>query len=181
MIRRTYLALVLCLCAAGPLDAQRHPVSPGDRVRVSARSFPRTSGTVLDARPDSLVLRARGGDTIHAAWADVRTLEVSGGKARVSTALRNGSIGLLAGAVAGGVFGYAVYHEDDDDWCIVVCSRSDAGLAGAAFFGLVGGATGTLSGAVFPAHRWRRAEAPVSVSAAPVADGGVALHARLRF
>jgi hypothetical protein len=181
MIRRTYLALVLCLCAAGPLDAQQHPVSPGDRVRVSARSFPRTSGTVLDARADSLVLRARGGDTIHAAWSDVRTLEVSGGRSRVNTALRNGGIGVLAGGVAGAVFGYAVYHEDDDDWCIVVCSRRDAGLAGAALFGIVGGGAGVLSGAVFPAQRWRRADAPVSVSAAPVADGGVAVNARLRF
>ena len=181
MIRRTYLALVLCLCAAGPLEAQRQAVSPGDRVRVSARSLPRTSGTVLDARPDSLVLRARGGDTLHAAWSDVRTLEVSGGRSRVSTALRNGGIGLLAGAAAGGVFGYAVYHEDDDDWCILICSRGDAGLAGAAFFGIVGGGAGVLSGAVFPVDRWRRAETPVAVSAAPAAGGGVAVRARLKF
>lgn len=181
MIRRTYLALVLCLCAAGPLDAQRHSVSPGDRVRVSARSFPRMSGTVLDARPDSLVLRARGGDTIHAAWSDVRTLDVSGGSSRVNTALRYGGIGVLTGAAAGAVLGYTTYHEDEDDWCIVVCSRRDAGLAGAAFFGIVGGATGVLSGAVFPAQRWRRAETPVAVSAAPASGGGVALHARLKF
>lgn len=181
MIRRTYLALVLCLCAAGPLDAQRQSVSPGDRVRVSARSFPRVSGTVLDARPDSLVLRARGGDTIQAAWADVRTLDVSGGRSRVGTAVRYGGIGLLTGAAAGAVLGYTTYHEDDDDWCILICSPGDAGLAGAAFFGIVGGATGVLSGAVFPAQRWRRAETPVSVSAAPAAEGGVALRARLRF
>jgi hypothetical protein len=181
MIRRTYLALVLCLCAAGPLDAQRQSVSPGDRVRVSARSLPRTSGTVLDARPDSLVLRARGGDTIHTAWSDVRTLDVSGGSSRVGTALRYGGIGLLAGVAAGGALGYTTYHEDEDDWCIVICSRGDAALAGAAFLGIVGSATGVLSGAVFPAQRWRRAETPVTVSAAPSAAGGVALHARLRL
>jgi hypothetical protein len=181
MIRRTYLALVLCVFAAGPLVAQRQGVSPGDRVRVSARSFPRTSGTVLDARPDSLVLRARGGDTIHAAWSDVRALDVSGGSSRVSTALRYGGIGALAGAAAGGVFGYAVYHEDEDDWCILVCSRWDAALAGGALFGIVGGGTGVLAGAVFPAQRWRRAETPVVVSAAPAAGGGVALRARLKF
>lgn len=181
MIRRTYLVLVLWLLTAGPLDAQRHPVSPGDRVRVSARSFPRTSGTVLDARADSLVLRARGGDTIHTAWSDVRTLDVSGGSSRVSTALRYGGIGLLAGAAAGGVLGYTTYHEDEDDWCILICSRQDAGLAGAAFFGIVGGATGVLSGAVFPAQRWRRAETPVAVSATSAASGGVALHARISF
>lgn len=181
MIRRTYLALVLCVCAAGPLDGQQQAVSPGDRVRVSARSFPRTSGTVLHARADSLVLRARGGDTIHAAWSDVRTLEVGRGASRVSTGLRYGGIGLLAGATAGAVLGYTTYHEDEDDWCIVICSPSEAGLAGAAFFGLVGGATGALSGAVFPAQRWRRAETPVAVSAAPAPGGGVALHARLKF
>lgn len=181
MIRRTYLALVLCLCAAGPLDAQRQSVSPGDRVRVSARSFPRVSGTVLDARPDSLVLRSRGGDTIHTAWSDVRTLDVSGGSSRVSTALRYGGIGLLGGAATGVVVGYASFEEDDDGWCFVACSRTEAGLAGAALFGFVGGATGVLSGMFFPAQRWRRAETPVSVSAAPAAEGGVALHARLRF
>ena len=181
MICRTYLALVLCICAAGPLDAQRHTLSPGDRVRVSARSFPRTSGTVVDARPDSLVLRVRGGDTIHAAWSDVRTLEVSGGSSRVSTALRYGGIGLLTGVAAGGVLGYTTYQEDEGEWCILICSRREAGLAGAAFLGIAGGAAGVLAGAGFPARRWRRVETPVAVSASPVAAGGVAVHARLRF
>ena len=88
---------------------------------------------------------------------------------------------MSAAPAAGGVLGYTTYHEDEDDWCILICSPQDAGLAGAAFFGIVGGATGVLSGAVFPAERWRRAEVPVAMSAAPAAGGGVALHARLRF
>jgi len=179
--RRTYLALILSL-AAGPLLAQeRAAVSPGDRVRVTSSSIPRTNGIVLETSPDTLVLRS-GGETIYTAWSDVRTLHIAEGGSRGRSALKYGAIGLGAGAAAGVVFGLAAFDDDDSgDGPCLICSPVHAGVFMGATLGVIGGALGSVAGAAFPEERWRPGKAPVTVSAAPAADGRVTVQANLRF
>jgi hypothetical protein len=181
MKRHTCLAILLALAAAGPLLAQDRAVSPGDRVRVTSSSIPRTNGIVLETNPDTLVLRS-GGETIYTAWADVRTLHVAEGGARGRSAFKYGAIGLGAGAAAGAVFGLAAFDDDDSgDGPCLVCSPVHAGVFMGATLGVIGGALGSLAGAAFPEERWRPVKAPVTVSAAPAAGGGVTIGASVRF
>ncbi|HEX8211514.1 MAG TPA: hypothetical protein VF584_15185 [Longimicrobium sp.] len=183
MKRHTYLALFLSLAAAGPLLAQeRAAISPGDRVRVTSSSIPRTNGIVLETNPDTLVLRSRG-ETIYTAWADVRTLHVAEGGSRGRSAFKYGRIGVIGGAATGIALGFAAFAGDNDsaDGPCVICSPETAAIYGGVTLGVIGGALGSLAGAAFPEERWRRVDAPVTVSAAPAADGRVTLQAKLRF
>jgi hypothetical protein len=181
MKRHTCLAILLALAAAGPLFAQDRAVSPGDLVRVTSSSIPRTNGIVLETNADTLVLRS-GNETIYTAWADVRTLHVAEGGARGRSAFKYGAIGLGAGAAAGMAIGLVAYDDDpNDDPCILVCSPVHAGLITGAALGVIGGALGSLAGAVFPEERWRPLKAPVTVSAAPATNGGVTIGASVRF
>jgi hypothetical protein len=179
---RKRIALFLSLTAAAPLLAQdRAAVSPGDRVRVTSGSIPRTNGIVLETSPDTLVLRS-GGETIYTAWSAVRTLHVAEGGSRGRSVLKYGRIGLVAGAATGMAIGMAAYDDDpNDDPCILICSPVHAGLVAGTALGVFGGALGSLAGGLFPEERWRPVKAPVSVSAAPAAGGRVTLQANLRF
>lgn len=182
MTRRTTLALFLSL-AAGPLLAQdRAAVSPGDRVRVTSSSIPRTNGIVLETNPDTLVLRS-GDATIYTAWADVRSLHVAEGGSRGRSAFKYGRIGVIAGAATGIALGLAAFAGDNDsaDGPCAICSPETAAIYGGAALGVIGGALGSLAGAAFPEERWRHVRAPVTVSASPAAGGGVAIQGRLRF
>ncbi|HLL81616.1 MAG TPA: hypothetical protein VK420_03155 [Longimicrobium sp.] len=182
MIRRIALALLLSLTVAGPLLAQeRAAVSPGDRVRVTASSTPRTNGIVLETNPDTLVVRS-GSETIYTAWADVRTLHVAEGGSRGRSAFKYGRIGLVAGAAAGMAAGLVAFDDDSSgDGPCLICSPVHAGVYGGVVLGIVGGALGSLAGAAFPEERWRPVKAPVTMSAGPAAGGGIALQGRLRF
>lgn len=183
MIRRTTLALLLSLAAAGPLVAQdRAAVSPGDRVRVTSSSIPRTNGIVLETSPDTLVLRS-GDETIYTAWADVRTLHIAEGGSRGRSVFKYGRIGVIAGAATGIALGLAAFSGDNDsaDGPCAICSPESAAVYGGATLAVLGGALGVLAGAAFPEERWRPVMAPVTVSAAPASGGGIALQARLRF
>ncbi len=182
MTRRAILAVLFSLASAGPLVAQdRAAVSPGDRVRVTSGSIPRTNGVVLETNPDTLVLRS-GDETIYTAWADVRTLHVAEGGSRGRSAFKYGRIGLAAGAAAGMAAGLVAYDDDPDDGpCILICSPAHAGVIAGAALGVVGGALGSLAGAAFPEERWRPVRAPVTDTASPAAGGGFAIQGRLRF
>ena len=79
-------------------------------------------------------------------------------------------------------FGLAAFPDDGSgDGPCLVCSPVHAGVFAGATLGLIGGALGSLAGAVFPQEKWTRVDAAAAVSAAPATSGGVALQARLRF
>jgi hypothetical protein len=148
---------------------------------VTSSSIPRTNGIVVETSPDTLVLRS-GDETIYTAWADVRTLHVAEGGSRGRSVFKYGRIGVIAGAATGMALGLAAFDNDGSgDGPCFICSPVHAGVLAGATLGVIGGALGSLAGAAFPEERWRPVRAPVTVSAAPAAGGGVAVQGRLRF
>ena len=135
---------------AAPADRQ---VDVGSRVRIAAPVFgTRTKqvATVVSATPDTLVLRF-GAATANRSLAasDITSLEVSRG---THTRKGKGALwGLLLGAGAGAVLGYALYEEPKCEQevfgCIYILPPATKG-SDAAIGGLAGGIVGALAGAL---------------------------------
>ena len=174
-------ALLLASLVATAAAAQQRAVSPGDRVRVTSAARPPVRGTVVRTGADGLVLRA-GADSLLTPWRDVRALEVGVRGSRTRSALRYGGIGLLTGAAGGALFGAGTFNEPGArDWCILVCERREAALAGAALGAVSGAVVGGVIGAVAARQRWRSATPPATLSAGPAGGEPIAVEARHRF
>jgi hypothetical protein len=174
------VALLLAFAALPAAAQTARTVAPGDPVRVTATLRPPVRGTVVRTGPEGLVLRT-GRDTLFTTWSELRALEVGARASRTRTALRFGGIGLLTGAATGAAVGSITYKDGGSGWCVVVCDRPDAALAGAALGAVSGAVLGGVVGAVRPQRQWRPASAPAMVSAAPAGGRNIAVQARIRF
>lgn len=182
-------ALTLALSTLAPRAAHAQaepPPQPGARVRAAPPSSALlrhwTTGTLLAAEGDSLVIRPDGGGApVVLRGASAATLQVSHGRqSRGKVALRNGLLGGLAGLVAGSAVG-AVAHRDGDGRGIANTSTEGASLVGS-LAGLSGAAIGMATGLLQSGERWRTVTPGAPRADVRVrGDGGVAVGMSVDF
>ena len=147
-MRSIWLVLILGALAgtAAPLTAQMTgQLQVGARVRLLSLDGKRTTGIVAGLTSDSLALaspaRAFGFDRVS-------KIQISGGKRRLRGAMIGGALGMVAGAVGGGLAGAAIYRDARKDCDNVVCVIVVDPHIGAAAGVYAGGALGLVSGAI---------------------------------
>lgn len=142
----TVLALIYTLAFAPGLRAQsdRLSVPLGTRVRIVVDVNEPFTGNLLRLSPDTLVVAVgSGGALIQVPTSRVSSIELSGGRDRLSGSLKGAGIGLLAGGLIGGV---AIGRSD---------GNNIAALAGLFAGGIIGVGAGAIVGAIVAPERWR--------------------------
>jgi hypothetical protein len=168
---KTLVCAVPFLAVSQPANAQRiNQIETGVRIRVTSTHRSALVGAFIGADSDSIRLMTDGSNqTVRSApRTDISKIEVSRGRSRAKGALIKGLIGLGIGAASGAILGAATYSDGrassctsnfgcGEDWCIIVCSKSQA----AAFVGVFGGAAGlvigSIAGAVSGEEQWNNA------------------------
>ena len=136
------------LAAPAPVPDRLEAIQAGERVAVAYRGRRMrgvtVKGRVLAADSAGVRIAEESGEPRYVAREDMEKLWVSrGSKSRSSAAGR----GLLIGALAGGVIGYASGDDCDASTSPLICfDRSDTGLLGGALFGVGGLLLGALLG-----------------------------------
>ena len=182
MNERSWFAVVLLAGCAVPLSAQTPTptpfpgVTPGERVRVNALGLAAPTqtqygpdsgattqtGVVRWVRNDTIAFRpdTKGSDTLQLTAVPVghiERLDVSGGMHR--HALGGLAWGGISGVVVGAVYGAASYSQCQSEVfgsCFNIASQGEYIATGAVVFGLLGGAVGTIVGALIKTERWVR-------------------------
>jgi hypothetical protein len=161
MIRIGFLLLAVLAVPYVALAAESEsPHLAGARVRLLTPEFGarKQTGTVVEARADTLLFTADHQSTrTLVPTASLTGLEVSRGMH--SRVLAGAAIGFLAGAVVGGVIGYALVHEppsDDGDYGPL------AAAVGAVIVGSVGIGVGALVGSR-QTERWETVRLPIKI------------------
>lgn len=178
-----WLGLMTALTCV-PISAQRTPpveertsdVVEGEwvRVRFSGMEDQVIEGSLQGIEEnDLLILPSEGKEVSRIPMGQVREFRVRRGSK--TQALRGLGLGLVSGALVGGLIGLA--HGDDESGFIRFSAGENAAM-GAVGFGLIGGVSGLVIGAVSRTDRWERASIPAvnpSVQVAPTGRLGVAI------
>ncbi len=152
------IAVVASVVLASNADAQRvNQIQTGVRVRVTRTEGRPLIGSFIGVEGDSVRVMPEGASQAVRATAEreMTKIEVSGGRSRAKGALIKGLIGLGIGAVSGAILGAATYSDNNatsctpnfgcgPEWCIFICSKSQA----AGLVGVLGGSAGLVLGAV---------------------------------
>ena len=157
-MRLTILVLLLGVFAGSvtPLVAQTTgQLQVGARVRLVSLEGKRTTGTLAGFTADSVSLVS----SAHAvAFDQLSKVQVSGGKRRLRGAMIGGALGLVIGAVGGGLAGSAIYREARSDCenvvCVVVTDPHIGAAAGVYAGGALGLLTGAIVGSMLKNERW---------------------------
>lgn len=175
-MRPALTILFACSLMAAPLAAQPRPVAQGDVVRFSPG--PRGVYTVQQVGADSLTV-SRGGEEVRVAVHGI-AIRRAHGRNHVGGLLRGAAFGLGAGAVLGGVSGYA-QGDTNDGWFNF--SAEDNAAIGAFVLGSLGLLTGGVVGLMFPPHDWELTSVPAArASLSPAApEGRPGLVLTIRF
>jgi hypothetical protein len=178
------VALAFIMYVPAIAGGQAPTVAAGARVRVTApsNSLDKHVTTILDIRPDSLVIGDEGGSSTIS-LADVTALDVSTGRPR--RILRDAALGFGIGAVAGAVIG-AVTYEECVPQSFLDCfmaheSASEAAVEGGAVLGAVGLLTGAVVGVFHRSDRWARVDLPIRAAIEPTRSGGIAVRLTRAF
>ncbi len=161
-MRIPVLVLAALALLAPAATAAQTPVvlAPNTRIRFAVtRDTAAVVASVVAQRGDSLwVHPERSRDTLGLRISSLARLDVSRGKE--THALHAAGVGLLIGAVGGGVLGYATGEDcTSSEW--ICFPRGLTAAAGAVAFGLVGAGVGAVVGWVNPVERWNHAVLPV--------------------
>jgi hypothetical protein len=149
----------VCCIAVQDLSAQERPahlspIQPGARVRLRAPSAQqgRIQGEVVRISRDSVELARKGGRTIVLPLRDLSEIEQSTGRSH----LEGAGVGLVAGALSGGVLVGASVLVGADLCVYVSCLRNDpAGAIGGFLIGAALSApVGALIGSILGVERW---------------------------
>ncbi len=150
------------------LAAESDPLHlTGSRARLLAPALgPRRQvGTVVEVRGDTLLFTPDHQSTPALVPTESVT-EIEMSRGMHSHVLAGAGLGFLAGAVTGGVIGYALAHtppSDDGDYGPLV------GAVGAVILGGVGVGVGALIGSR-QTERWERLRLPISIGLLPSTD-----------
>jgi hypothetical protein len=126
------------------------PIVPGSRVRILSPVLgdQKETGSVVSATSDTLVFRpVKLSTAFPIATPNIVGIEVARGTH--SRKLKGALLGLMAGAGAGAIVGYASYKRPD---CSSFCIDFGPGLA-AAIAGGLGGILGTVAGTIVGARQ----------------------------
>lgn len=169
------LAWLMACVLATAAHAQAAP-APGSIVRLTIResdSVRIERGTLLSLGDATIELRRPGEPELLRVARD----SVSRIEQRQGSQWRKGLlIGFLAGAVTGGVIGFA---DGDDEEGFIAFSAEEKALAGGALLGAVGGVIGLVFGAT--QDRWITIDDRMRVGVLPVTLRRVALAGTLSF
>ena len=154
----------------------------GARIRSSAGTGWRGTGTVLQAGNDSLVVNSDAtGTPIVLRRADMGRLEIHDGERRSTQ--KGFAVGTLVGAGAGAILGFA----SGDQKCTArsACPASpktapEVAVAAGIFFGVLGGSVGAVTGYLRTSDRWVAVGAN-KVAVSPIIGGDGHLGVSLRF
>lgn len=159
-------------------------VSVGVRIRASDGLAWRGTGTVLEVRGDSIVVKVDAtGAPLALRRTEIGALEIRDGGRR--NTLKGLAIGLVAGGGTGALIGLASGDDkcstDPNNWfpCMFVYSAGDKAAMLGIFLGAVGGSVGALSGFLTKTDHWVPARVnAVAVSPIMGRDGqfGVSLR-----
>lgn len=196
----TRIAGIVLLLGASHLPAaraaavQQDPLAAGQRVRLDGNV-----GTVWATTPDSIVVltvRERPGqtgatDTVRqaVARAKVRTLDVMREHGKAGT---GAVLGLLVGAVAGGVIGSSTWKDPcagavgwEGMFCGLGETQNERSTAGALIGGLGGALLGAFIGSGITSSRWESVPLPskagVAVGVGTLPGDRLALGASVAF
>jgi hypothetical protein len=154
-----WIALLLVLPQVAA--AQDYPdLTKGDLIRVVPLSGEIQVGTFQLASPEGLTLKPERYPPRTFSHEEIHTVQVPDGKDRLTTALIGATIGVVAGALFGGL-DYCGDDCDDPDSVdggeqLLATTGAALGVVrGALVFGVAGAA---LGGLVFPNDRWRDVE-----------------------
>lgn len=143
--------LLLLFVAAVPAAAQTATVAAGDKVRVTAASASgRFKATVLEVRPDALVVRIGEGAPQRIDLSGVQRLEVARG--RRGHVLQGALIGFLPGFAFGAYAGNVLGCDDQGPDCTDV----GAAVAGGLMVGGITAVAGGLVGLAVRSDRWEK-------------------------
>lgn len=164
LVRIASLAALLALAAPLPVDAQRGPVPPGARVRVTAPGMPRGVDATYSGRVGDTLSLLVGGSDVRVPAGEVIGLERSTGRSVIAGA-RHGllwglGVGIPAALSAG------------------ILSTDDVGQLAA--IPLVYGFAGAAIGAAVRREGWRRSSAAELADVAPEGSARGAPLADLR-
>jgi hypothetical protein len=179
---RLFFLLFLTFLAVPHAGLAAEPGPPhltGSRVRLLAPELgaQKQAGTVVEVRDDSLLFAADGQSTRTVVpTASLTELELSQGMH--SHVLAGAGLGFLAGAVVGGVIGYALAHESDSG------DDGDMGPLGAGVGAVIVGSVGIGVGALIGSkqtERWERQRLPISIGFLPSTNTiGLSVQVALR-
>jgi hypothetical protein len=182
MLLRLASATFILALAASPALGQTErgdTVSAGQRVRLRTEEGGKwQKGTVAETTPDALTLELDGSAvTLGVRLAEISELEVSRGQR--SNFLPGLGWGFFAGAVIGGIVGFAS-GDDPPGWFSMTAGEKAA--AGAIGFGALGALVGGISGALTHSDRWEPVDLEnVVLTLSPRYDGGVSLSLNYSF
>ena len=145
----------LALLAATRGSAQLPVPVEGTRVRLVTNSLPpdQQLGRIISADHDTVAFRPDAHPfTVSLAVSEIERIDISRGSHR--HAGRGALVGLAIGAIGGAVFGASAYTSCTD-WCLLPNSRAATAGLGAAFFGLLGAASGGIIGAFIKTEEWK--------------------------
>ena len=154
------------LCQISPVGEV--PVAAGSRVRIASPLFggAKQIGTVVSVSRDTLILRQGIAAVDRSiATSDIAAVDVS--KGMHSRKAKGALWGMLIGAGAGAVIGYATYKDPppcDIDFCWNVNFGPASKESNAAFAGVLVGLLGSLVGTIVGAHE-TEGWAPATVGA----------------
>jgi hypothetical protein len=166
-------------------SAQLAPgVYVGARIRSDAWTVWQVTGTVVEARGDSLVVKSDlTGAPLVLNRLHIGGLEIRDGERR--HALKGLTLGLLAGAGTGAIIGFA----DGDDTCpsepggfgcwFSMSAPEKAGVLGIVFGGL-GAVVGAVTGYLVKSDNWVAADAN-KVNVSPIIGGAGRVGVSLQF
>lgn len=166
--------------------AQMPGVHEGARIRSSAGTGWRGTGTVLQAGGDSLVVNSDAtGTPVVLRRADMGLLEIRDGERR--STLKGFTVGTLAGAGAGALLGFSggkqectrQYQAAGKD-CSSLKTPAEIAVGAAVFLGILGGSIGTAVGFVKTSDRWVAIGAN-GVALSPIIGGDGHFGVSLRF
>lgn len=183
-----FTRVLLIAVAAVPVvpsitSAQAAPgIYVGARIRSNAGTVWQGTGTVVEARRDSLVVKSDpSGAPVVLRRLDIRELEIHAGERR--NARKGLTVGLLAGAGTGALIGFA----SGDDKCrnegfgcwFALTAPEKAGILGIVFGG-VGAVAGAVTGYLTKSDKWIAADAN-KVNVSPIIGGAGRVGVSLQF
>jgi len=158
-MQRLIPILAIMIALPRPSGAQEaNALRAGVRVEVTRVSGKPQTGRFMVIRNDSLFYAPTSvalhsvseRDAASVALADVKSVRVSRGQSRATSALTKGFLGAGVGALIGALIGGSMYTEQTSTsgWgCFAICSRG----ASAALVGGFGGVVGLISGSIYGA------------------------------
>ncbi len=171
-MQRLILTLAIVLAVPPRIQAQEaNALRRGIRVEVTRVSGKPQTGRFMVIRNDSLfyaptsvALRSVSErDAASVAFADVKSVRVSRGQNRATSALTKGFLGAGVGALIGALIGGSMYTEQTSTsgWgCFAICSRGAAAALVGGFGGVVGLVSGSIYGASHGKDTWETVALP---------------------